>query len=101
MGVSSRMPRRGIVAGCCARAASGHTAAAQPSKVINSRRLTPTPLLTDGRAASKLRQNARRAYLAKGERAARRASQPAAAILALNPIPPPPPLPVPGLALTP
>src|SRR6266403_4819293 len=80
MGVSSRMPMRGIFAGCCARAPSGHVAAALPSKAINSRRLTPTPLLTDGRAASKLRQNARRAHLAKGERAARRASQPAAAM---------------------
>jgi hypothetical protein len=31
-------PTKGIV-GCCARAASGHAAAAPPSKVMNSRRL--------------------------------------------------------------
>jgi hypothetical protein len=28
------------IAGCCARAASGHAAAAQPSNVMNSRRFT-------------------------------------------------------------
>jgi hypothetical protein len=34
-----RIPTTGI-AGCCARAASGHAAAAPPTKVMNSRRLT-------------------------------------------------------------
>src|SRR5947208_2901174 len=32
------MPTRGIFANCCARAASGHAAAAPPSSVMNSRR---------------------------------------------------------------
>jgi hypothetical protein len=35
-----RSPTTGI-AGCCARAASGHAAAAPPSSVMNARRLTP------------------------------------------------------------
>ena len=34
----SSIPTRRIRAGCCARAASGHAAAAPPSKVMNSRR---------------------------------------------------------------
>ena len=29
------------IAGCCARAVSGHAAAAPPSSVMNSRRLVP------------------------------------------------------------
>ena len=33
---SSIMPMRGIFPGCCARAASGHAAAAPPSSVMNS-----------------------------------------------------------------
>ena len=36
--LGSRNPITGI-AGCCARAASGHAAAAPPSSVMNSRRL--------------------------------------------------------------
>src|SRR5262249_25350137 len=40
-------PMRGIFATCCARAASGHAAAAPPTSVMNSRRfiiaLTPNP----------------------------------------------------------
>jgi hypothetical protein len=39
------------IAGCCARAASGHAAAAQPSSVMNSRRFTRSPRRR-GRAAS-------------------------------------------------
>ena len=35
-----RKPITGI-AGCCARAASGHAAAAPPSRLTNSRRLMP------------------------------------------------------------
>src|SRR5262245_46120108 len=38
MGVSSMIPMRGIFARCCARAASGHAAAAPPSSVRNIRR---------------------------------------------------------------
>ena len=38
-GVLLRNPITGI-AGCCARAASGHAAAAPPSSVMNSRRFT-------------------------------------------------------------
>ena len=38
MGESSMMPMRGILAGCCARAAIGHTAAPPPRSVMNSRR---------------------------------------------------------------
>ena len=44
-------------AGCCARAAIGHTPAAPPSSVMNSRRLTPimkpfslNPVLCDATA---------------------------------------------------
>jgi hypothetical protein len=40
-------PDSGIV-GCCARAASGHVAAAPPSSVMNSRRLMRSPLLRLG-----------------------------------------------------
>src|SRR6476469_4355902 len=36
-------PIRGTFAGCCACAASGHAAAAPPSSVMNSRRLTRSP----------------------------------------------------------
>ena len=39
-GVLLRNPITGI-AGCCARAASGHAAAAPPSSAMNSRRLMP------------------------------------------------------------
>ena len=39
------------IAGCCARAASGHAAAAPPSSVMNSRRLTRSPRRR-GQAAS-------------------------------------------------
>ena len=40
--VAWRNPITGI-AGCCARAASGHAAAAPPSSVMNSRRLIRSP----------------------------------------------------------
>ena len=40
--VASRNPITGI-AGCCARAASGHAAAAPPSSVMNSRRFIRSP----------------------------------------------------------
>jgi hypothetical protein len=39
-----RNPTTGI-AGCCARAASGHAAAAPPSSVMNSRRLIHPPAI--------------------------------------------------------
>lgn len=42
-----RKPTTGIAA-CCARAASGHVAAAPPSKVMNSRRLMRVPHLWKG-----------------------------------------------------
>ena len=45
-----RNPITGI-AGCCARAASGHAAAAPPSSVMNSRRFIRSPRRR-GRAAS-------------------------------------------------
>ena len=42
------MPMRGIFAtGCCARAVSGHTAAALPRSVLKSRRLMGRPLADD------------------------------------------------------
>jgi hypothetical protein len=41
-GVLCRNPTTGI-AGCCARAASGHAAAAPPSSVMNSRRFMSLP----------------------------------------------------------
>jgi hypothetical protein len=37
-----RKPITGV-AGCCARAASGHATAAPPTSVMNSRRLTVSP----------------------------------------------------------
>src|SRR6516225_966555 len=37
------------IAGCCARAASGHAAAAPPSSVMNSRRLMPSMALPSPR----------------------------------------------------
>ena len=40
--VAARNPTTGI-AGCCARAASGHAAAAPPSSVMNSRRFIRSP----------------------------------------------------------
>ena len=43
------------IAGCCARAASGHAAAAPPSSVMNSRRFIRSPRRR-GRAASPARQ---------------------------------------------
>ena len=49
-----RNPITGI-AGCCARAASGHAAAAPPSSVMNSRRFIRSPRRR-GRAASAERQ---------------------------------------------
>ena len=51
--VASRNPITGI-AGCCARAASGHAAAAPPSSVMNSRRFIRSPRRR-GRAASAAR----------------------------------------------
>ena len=36
------MPTR-VIAGCCARAVSGHAAAVPPMSVMNSRRLTDLP----------------------------------------------------------
>ena len=48
-----RNPITGI-AGCCARAASGHAAAAPPSSVMNSRRFIRSPRRR-GRAASAAR----------------------------------------------
>jgi hypothetical protein len=38
-GLAPKNPMVGIFAGCCARAASGHAAAAPPSSVMNARRL--------------------------------------------------------------
>jgi hypothetical protein len=38
-----RNPIPGIFAGCCARALSGHAAAAQPSSEMNSRLFTRSP----------------------------------------------------------
>ena len=49
--VALRNPITGI-AGCCARAASGHAAAAPPSSVMNSRRFIRSPRRR-GRAASR------------------------------------------------
>ena len=40
-----RNPMRRIPSACCARAATGHDAAAPPSNVMNSRRLTRSPRL--------------------------------------------------------
>ena len=48
-GAASRYPITGI-AGCCARAASGHAAAAPPSSVMNSRR--PHSITSSARASS-------------------------------------------------
>jgi hypothetical protein len=46
-----RTPIRGTLWDCCARAASGHAAAAPPSSVMNSRRFTRSPRRR-GRVAS-------------------------------------------------
>ena len=42
-GPKPRNPIRGTFAGCCARAATGHAAAAPPSSAMNSRRFTRSP----------------------------------------------------------
>src|SRR6516165_2802666 len=48
----ARNPTTGIViAGCCARAANGHAAAAPPSNVINSRRFNSWNCIQPSQAA--------------------------------------------------
>jgi len=46
-----KTPIRRIRSGCCARAASGHAAAAPPSSVMNERRLMPDMRLLPAAAA--------------------------------------------------
>ena len=56
--VGLRNPITGI-AGCCARAASGHAAAAPPSRLTNSRRLMPGMGSLPGAAAYHSSRNRR------------------------------------------